>query len=78
MNITIKTNIVVKWGAPIPGKEFQYYIAWVHRDRIMRLINKIPTFCFIFNTKKYSRLMNIWGGAVERTKMYGRDAIYDN
>lgn len=67
---------IIKWGEPKPNHEFQYYLAWKHRHMAGRLLLRANYFLlFLWNPKRYARIMKLWSWAVERTKLHGQDSL---
>lgn len=71
-------RIVVCWGEPKPGYEFQYYLAWKHREVTAKLLNKaLQKGLILWRPRRYKRIFDLWGNAVDRTKKYGQDRVYE-
>jgi hypothetical protein len=66
-------RVVIAYGGPAAGLEREFFRAWKHRQEYMRLALETPWWQF----GKKRRRFDGWSRALERTKRYGADVVYE-
>ena len=63
-------RFVLRYGAPKPGHEFEYWLAWKHRGIASEWMTRA-------GRKSFKRLYAIWARALDRQKEHGQDIVQE-